>query len=112
MFSVSSEEVTQAEKDSREPALCIVEERQRCLSGVTTVCCVCVHKITLSGHKALEARVVVSLIAGCSEKVVVALNTKAPERWAHFKCVFEKSLMVIDGLSMEGKGKREIKEEC
>lgn len=53
----------------------------------------------------------VSLVAGCSEKVVVALNTVDLERWADFRCVLEKSLMVIDGLSMEDKGKREIKEE-
>ena len=71
----------------------------------------CVHKITLSGHKSLEARRVVSLVAGCSEKVVVALNTVVSERWVDFRCVLEKSLMVIDGLSMEDKGKREIKEE-
>lgn len=37
-------------------------------------------KITLSVHTSLEARVVGSLVAGYSEKVVVALNTVVSER--------------------------------
>lgn len=44
-------------------------------------------------------RAVVSLVAGCPEKVVITLNTVVSERRTDFRCISEKSLMVIDGLS-------------